>query len=89
MKTTGIVRKIDGLGRVVIPAEIRRVQGWEIGESMEMFVDGENFVMRSYQGNTENEVARRLKALTEECANLDEQAVLRSAVQLLEKGLSK
>ncbi|RJX40906.1 AbrB/MazE/SpoVT family DNA-binding domain-containing protein [Paenibacillus pinisoli] len=49
MKATGIVRKVDELGRVVIPKELRRTLG--IGESdpMEVFVDGENIILRKYQ----------------------------------------
>ncbi|HLR59640.1 MAG TPA: AbrB family transcriptional regulator, partial [Pseudogracilibacillus sp.] len=40
MKALGIVRKIDDLGRVVIPKEVRISQGWEPGHSMEMFMSG-------------------------------------------------
>jgi transcriptional pleiotropic regulator of transition state genes len=48
MKATGIVRKMDHLGRVVIPMELRRTM--EIGEkdSIEVFVDGDRIVLRKY-----------------------------------------
>lgn len=39
MKATGIVRRIDDLGRVVIPKEIRRSMGVQEGDALEMFVD--------------------------------------------------
>ena len=41
MKATGIVRRIDDLGRVVIPKEIRRNLHIREGEPLEIFVDGE------------------------------------------------
>lgn len=35
LKALGIVRKLDELGRIVIPKEVRDAQGWEKGEAME------------------------------------------------------
>nr|WP_275901429.1 AbrB/MazE/SpoVT family DNA-binding domain-containing protein [Cohnella algarum] len=49
MKATGIVRKIDELGRIVIPMELRRTLGIEEKDSLEIFVDGEKIVIRKYQ----------------------------------------
>ena len=45
MKATGIIRRIDDLGRVVIPKEIRRTIGLREGDPMEIFLDGENRVV--------------------------------------------
>ena len=42
MKATGIVRRIDDLGRVVIPKEIRRTMGIHEGDPLEIFVDKES-----------------------------------------------
>jgi AbrB family transcriptional regulator (stage V sporulation protein T) len=42
MKTTGIVRRIDELGRVVIPKEIRRTMRLRDGEELEIFLDGQD-----------------------------------------------
>lgn len=42
MKATGIVRRIDDLGRIVIPREIRRSMGISEGDPLEMFVDSES-----------------------------------------------
>ena len=39
MKSTGITRKIDELGRIVLPIEIRRTLDLSSGDSMEIFVD--------------------------------------------------
>lgn len=47
MKSTGIVRKIDGLGRVVLPIELRRLMNLEDNASLEIFVDGDEIVLKS------------------------------------------
>lgn len=51
-KATGIVRKIDELGRVVIPKELRRVYGVEPGDAMEIFTSGEEIILRKYKPST-------------------------------------
>lgn len=43
---TGIVRKIDDLGRVVIPAEMRRVLGIEEGDMLEITLEGDHVAIR-------------------------------------------
>ncbi len=48
MKSTGMVRKIDELGRVVIPMEMRRNMGIEDGDSFEIFVEGDHIVLAKY-----------------------------------------
>ena len=48
MKTTGIVRRIDDLGRIVIPKEIRKNFRINDGENIEIFIDGDNIVLRKY-----------------------------------------
>lgn len=66
MKSTGIVRRIDELGRIVIPKEIRGSLGlknktaFEPGTSMEIFVDGDKVILKRLDnscvlcGNVEN-----------------------------------
>lgn len=48
MKALGMVRKIDQLGRIVIPKEIRDAQGWDEGQPMEMFMVEDNLLLRGY-----------------------------------------
>ena len=48
MKAIGIVRKVDELGRVVIPIELRRIHGIEVKDSLEIFVDDENIILKTY-----------------------------------------
>ena len=49
MKSTGIVRKVDELGRIVVPIELRRTLGIEEKDRIEIFVDGESIILRKYQ----------------------------------------
>ena len=49
MKSTGIVRKVDELGRIVLPIELRRTLGMEEKDRIEIFVDGESIILRKYQ----------------------------------------
>lgn len=49
MKSTGIVRKVDELGRIVLPIELRRTLGIEEKDRIEIFVEGESIILRKYQ----------------------------------------
>jgi len=49
MKSTGIVRKIDELGRVVLPIELRRTMDINEKDALEIFVDGNNIVLSKYE----------------------------------------
>ena len=49
MKSTGIVRPVDTLGRIVLPVELRRSLNIEFKDSLEIFVDGEYIMMKKYQ----------------------------------------
>ena len=44
MKATGIVRKVDELGRIVLPIELRRTLNIEIKDPLEIYVDGESMM---------------------------------------------
>lgn len=48
MKSTGIIRRIDDLGRVVIPKEIRKNLGFQTEDPIEIFVEGEKVILRKY-----------------------------------------
>ncbi len=49
MKSTGVVRKIDDLGRIVLPIELRRVLDIDKDSSLEIYVDNENIILKKYQ----------------------------------------
>lgn len=61
MKATGIVRRIDDLGRVVIPKEIRRNMKLREGDPLEIFVEGDGIVFKKYVAGE--------KAIAESCAD--------------------
>ena len=47
MRSTGIVRKVDELGRVVIPIELRRTLGIEEKDALEIYVDQEKIILKN------------------------------------------
>lgn len=49
MKSTGIVRKVDELGRVVLPIELRRTLNIDVKDSLEVFVDSNQIVLKKYE----------------------------------------
>lgn len=49
MKNTGIVRKVDELGRIVLPIEIRRSMGIEIKDALEISVEDGIIKLRKYE----------------------------------------
>ncbi|MGV3488427.1 MAG: AbrB/MazE/SpoVT family DNA-binding domain-containing protein [Tuberibacillus sp.] len=49
VKSTGIVRKVDELGRVVIPIELRRTLGINEKDSLEIYVDDEKIILKKYK----------------------------------------
>lgn len=48
MKSTGIVRKLDELGRIVLPSELRKNLNIEVKDSVEIYVSGEFIVLKKY-----------------------------------------
>jgi transcriptional pleiotropic regulator of transition state genes len=73
MKSTGIVRKVDELGRVVIPIELRRTLGIGEKDALEIYVDGERIMLKKYEpacifcGNAENVTYFKGKIVCNEC----------------------
>ncbi|HET7616083.1 MAG TPA: AbrB/MazE/SpoVT family DNA-binding domain-containing protein [Bacillales bacterium] len=51
MKSTGIVRKVDELGRVVIPIELRRTLGINEKDALEIYVDDDRIVLKKYKAS--------------------------------------
>ena len=54
MKATGIVRRIDDLGRIVIPKEIRRNMRLREGEAMELFLENDCVCLKKYSPSEED-----------------------------------
>lgn len=73
MKSIGIVRKVDELGRIVIPMELRRTLGIAEKDAVEIFVDGEQIVMKKYNpscifcGEARNVIIYKGKNICTDC----------------------
>ncbi|MCB2310681.1 AbrB/MazE/SpoVT family DNA-binding domain-containing protein [Clostridium tagluense] len=48
MKSIGIVRKVDELGRIVLPIELRRTLGIDIKDALEIYTEGEAIILKKY-----------------------------------------
>ena len=64
MKSTGIVRGIDSLGRIVLPKELRTSMHLDTDTKLEIFVDGDAIVLKKY----------RPSGSCDFCGEVDEQA---------------
>ena len=53
MKATGITRKVDELGRIVLPKELRRTMDIDVGTPLEIFVEGDGIVRESVPHTSE------------------------------------
>lgn len=49
MKSTGMVRQLDSLGRIVLPIELRRTLDINTKDSLEIFVEGDSVILRKYE----------------------------------------
>ncbi|VBB05599.1 lp hng hel abrb: transcriptional regulator abrb family [Lucifera butyrica] len=73
MKSTGIVRKTDQLGRIVIPSELRKVLDISDQDELEIFVDGDLIILHKYEpkcmfcGDTDDVINFRGKNVCREC----------------------
>lgn len=73
MKSTGVVRKVDELGRIVLPMEIRKVLDIKEKDAVEIFTDGDSIVLRKYApsctfcSNVDNIVYFKGKRICAEC----------------------
>jgi len=73
LKSTGVVRKVDELGRIVIPIELRRTMGIEEKDALEIYVDSEKIILKKYEpacifcGNAEEVVNYKGKNLCKSC----------------------
>lgn len=59
MKTTGIIRRIDELGRIVIPKEIRKNLRIKNGESLEIYLENDSIILKKYLDKEINEFTER------------------------------
>lgn len=75
MKTTGIIRKVDSLGRIVLPCQLRRTMGLEVGEDVEILVDDGRIVLQKFSpacifcGGSQSLVVYRGKVVCRACGS--------------------
>ena len=80
MKSTGIVRKVDELGRIVLPIELRRTLDIAEKDSLEIYVDDDSIILRKYQpacifcDNARDIVVYRGKNVCKDCIKSLEEA---------------
>lgn len=73
MKSTGIVRKVDELGRIVLPIELRRTLDIATKDELEIYVEGNSIILRKYQcacvfcGGTEHVTVFKEKNICQTC----------------------
>lgn len=73
MKSTGIIRKVDELGRIVIPIELRNKLDIAIKDPIEIFVEGSSIVLKKYEqncifcGNTKELTSYKDKLICTKC----------------------
>lgn len=80
MKSIGMVRKIDRLGRIVLPKELRRTMKIDYQDPLEIYVDGDSIVLKKYEpaclfcGSANDVVNFMDKRICKECiAKLNEE----------------
>lgn len=79
MKSTGIVRKVDELGRIVLPIELRRTLDIAERDSLEIYMEGDSVILRKYQpacvfcDSSKDIVSFRGKNVCSECIKLMEE----------------
>lgn len=96
MKATGVVRRIDELGRIVIPKEIRKTLRIKEGENLEIFIDDkQNIVLKKY--SLMNKIEDFAQNLTDSVNNLlkhniiitDNDSIIASSGKYKKKYLNK
>lgn len=74
MKSTGIIRRVDELGRVVLPIELRNKFGITEKDPMEIYVDGNSIILKKYEpncifcGSSKKLVEYQGKVICQKCA---------------------
>ena len=75
MKSTGIVRKVDELGRIVIPKELRTTLGIDLKDPLEIYIEGDQIIFKKHEpgcvfcGNARDIEYFEGKNICSDCAN--------------------
>ena len=75
MKSTGIIRKVDDLGRIVLPIEIRRTLDIAERDEVEIYMENERIILQKYEpacifcGSSRGLISYRRKNVCQECVS--------------------
>jgi len=85
MKSSGMTRKVDELGRVTLPKELRDNFGIKERDPLEIFTEGNNIILRKYEPVSENKIRTQveLEKLLSELTLEDQKRVVQAAINLL------
>ena len=73
MRATGVVRRVDELGRIVLPIELRRTLDIKVKDPVEIFVEGDQIILAKHEtgclfcGETKNLLTLKKKTLCRKC----------------------
>ncbi len=73
MKSTGIVRKVDELGRIVLPIELRRTYDLAVRDAVEIYTEDDKIILKKFQrtcifcGNSDQVVDYKGKSVCSDC----------------------
>lgn len=73
MKSTGVVRRLDNLGRIVIPIELRKTMDIAIKDTLEIFTEGDQIILKKYHpacifcGDARDVTLFKSKLICEKC----------------------
>jgi len=81
MHDTGIVRRVDDLGRIVIPMELRRTLGIKVKDPMAIFVEGDRIILQKHR-----DVCAICGASDTEMVSVKDRAVCTACVDAVKKG---
>lgn len=84
MQATGIVRRIDPLGRIVLPKELRDTRNLQEGTPLEIFIDGKDIVLRRYEPQDEKKLKARI-GLEEVLKNIKEPKYKEAIIQAIDQ----
>jgi len=75
MKQTGVVRKVDELGRIVLPKELRKVFDIKEKDALEIYTDDNKIILKKYEpfcvfcGSSDDLISHRGKNICKKCAS--------------------
>ena len=95
MKATGIIRRIDDLGRIVVPKEIRHTLGLKEGDPLELYVEGDVICFKKY--STLPEIIQTVETLANQISDPDvlrdleetDAIAIKALAKILQKNLNK